>query len=74
MKKIFNFFSKNKVLVGIIILGATLRFYKPLSLFSYGHDQDLAGWIVKDIVSGHLRLIGQQTSSLGIFPRPILYV
>jgi 4-amino-4-deoxy-L-arabinose transferase-like glycosyltransferase len=34
----------------------------------YGHDQDLAGWIVKDIViDGHLRLIGQETSTQGIF-------
>ena len=40
----------------------------------YGHDQDLAGWIIKDIlVNGHLRLIGQETSSQGVFIGPLFY-
>jgi 4-amino-4-deoxy-L-arabinose transferase-like glycosyltransferase len=73
MKRIVNFFSKNRFFIAVLFLGALLRFYKPLSLFPYGHDQDLAGWIVKDILSGHLRLIGQQTSSLGIFIGPLFY-
>ena len=40
----------------------------------YTHDNDLAGWIVKDIVvDRHLRLIGQLTSSPGIFIGPLFY-
>lgn len=62
------------ILLAILIVGFFLRSYKPLELFMYGHDQDLAGWIIKDIlVNGHLRLIGQETSSQGIFIGPIYY-
>jgi 4-amino-4-deoxy-L-arabinose transferase-like glycosyltransferase len=40
----------------------------------YGHDQDLAGWIIKDIVvNNHWRLIGQETSSQGLFIGPLYY-
>jgi len=60
--------------LAILILGLFLRVYKPLQLFMYGHDQDLAGWIIKDIVvNHHYRLIGQETSSQGIFIGPLFY-
>ena len=40
----------------------------------YSHDQDLAGWIIKDVVvNHHLRLIGQETSSQGVFVGPLFY-
>jgi hypothetical protein len=40
----------------------------------YAHDNDLASWIVKDIVfDHHIRLIGQLTSSPGIFIGPYFY-
>ena len=51
-----------------------MRGYQAIPRFLYGHDHDLASWIVKDIViDRHLRLIGQQTSTLGIFVGPFHY-
>ncbi len=66
--------KKYWLLITILLIGLFLRVYKPLQLYMYGHDQDLAGWIVKDIiVNGHLRLIGQETSSQGVFIGPLFY-
>jgi len=40
----------------------------------YSHDQDLAGWFVRDVIENkHLRLIGQETSTQGIFIGPFYY-
>jgi len=62
------------VLVVILALGLLLRVYNARETFLYGHDQDLAGWIIKDIlVNHHPRLIGQLTSTDGIFIGPIFY-
>lgn len=45
-----------------------------LDRFIYAHDNDLASWIVKDIlVDRHFRLIGQETSSGGVFIGPLFY-
>lgn len=42
--------------------------------FGFGHDADLYSWIVKDIlVDHHFRLIGQLTSTEGIFIGPLFY-
>lgn len=58
----------------ILAIGFFLRVYKPLEFFMYSHDQDLTGWIIKDIlVNKHLRLIGQLTTSPGIFIGPLYY-
>lgn len=58
----------------ILALGIFLRSWNAIPWFTYGHDQDLAGWIIKDILKeGHLRLIGQETSSEGIFIGPLFY-
>ena len=66
--------KKYWLLITILLIGLFLRVYKPLELYMYGHDQDLAGWIIKDIlVNGHLRLIGQETSSQGVFIGPLFY-
>ncbi|MEK7188498.1 MAG: glycosyltransferase family 39 protein, partial [Patescibacteria group bacterium] len=68
-----NYLKKHWILL-IIVAGLFLRIYKPLELFMYNHDQDLASWIIKDIlVNKHLRLIGQETSSHGIFVGPLFY-
>jgi 4-amino-4-deoxy-L-arabinose transferase-like glycosyltransferase len=62
------------LLLPILLLGLFFRAYNPLEYFQYGHDQDLAGWFVRDIVeNGHLRLIGQETSTQGIFIGPLYY-
>jgi hypothetical protein len=72
--KILNFVKNNPYLFVILIIGFFLRVFKARELFMYGHDQDLAGWFVKDIVENrHLRLIGQETSTQGIFIGPIYY-
>ncbi len=72
--RITNLIVSNKYLLAIILLGLFLRIYKVSELFMYGHDNDLAGWFVKDVVvNHHLRLIGQETSTHGIFIGPIFY-
>lgn len=69
-----KFIKSNWILLVILIAGLFFRIYKPLSLFAYGHDQDLAGWMIKDIlVNHHIRLIGQETSSSGVFIGPLFY-
>jgi len=51
-----------------------MRLYQPLERFQYNHDTDLSSWIVKDmLIDGHPRLIGQLTSSPGIFIGPYFY-
>ncbi len=74
MKKIVSALKNNWVLVLIILAGVFLRAFKPFELFSYGHDQDLAGWFIRDVLENHhLRLIGQETSSHGVFIGPAFY-
>jgi hypothetical protein len=71
-----KFLSKrtNILLLVILLAGLFFRTYKAPELFLYGHDQDLAGWFVRDVVfNKHLRLIGQETSTKGIFIGPIYY-
>lgn len=71
---IFKFVKKNYLFLIIFFVGMFFRIYKPLQFYIYAHDQDLAGWIVKDIlVNKHLRLIGQETSSQGVFIGPLFY-
>lgn len=69
-----KFIIKNYLFLIILGLGLFLKSYKPLQLFIYSHDQDLAGWIIKDVVvNKHLRLIGQETSTQGVFIGPFFY-
>ncbi len=73
-EKIFSFVSRHKVVLTLLFIGFVLRAYKPLELYMYSHDQDLAAWTIKDIlVNGHIRLIGQETSSHGVFIGPLFY-
>lgn len=45
-----------------------------MEFFAYSQDNDLAGWFVRDVVENrHLRLLGQETSTQGIFIGPIYY-
>jgi hypothetical protein len=71
LKRIF----KHKwIFLAILFIGLALRTYNARETFNYGHDQDLAGSIVIDVVvNKHLRLIGQLTSTEGIFTGPIYY-
>jgi len=66
--------NKKSLIVLIIILGLVVRVYQFREGFNYAHDNDLASWIVKDIViDHHPRLIGQLTSSPGIFIGSLFY-
>ena len=57
-----------------VLIGLITRCYQLQERFIYAHDGDLASWFVKDIVvDKHLRLIGQLTSSPGIFIGPLFY-
>ncbi len=72
VKKYLN--STNIILLFILILGLFFRIYKLEIFYPWGHDQDLFSMIVKDIVvDHHLRLIGQQTTILGVFIGPLFY-
>jgi hypothetical protein len=65
---------KHWVLILILLVGLFLRAYHPLQLFQYDHDHDLTGWFIRDVlINHHLRLIGQETSSHGIFIGPYFY-
>ncbi len=66
---------KNKLfLIICLILGFFVRTYDFKYRFNYTHDADLAAWVVKDIVvDHHFRLIGQLTSSPGIFIGALYY-
>ena len=69
-----KFLKKNRFLILILLFGLFLRVYGAKAMFMYGHDHDLEGWIIKDIlVNRHLRLIGQETSTQGVFIGPIFY-
>ncbi|KKU29354.1 MAG: hypothetical protein UX80_C0005G0049 [Candidatus Amesbacteria bacterium GW2011_GWA2_47_11b] len=51
-----------------------MRTYQLVARYGYGHDGDLASWIIKDVVvDKHLRLVGQLTSSPGIYIGPLFY-
>ena len=72
--EIIKFVKDNWIFLLVLSLGLFFRVYKPLQSYMYAHDQDLAGWIIKDIlVNKHLRLIGQETSSQGVFIGPLFY-
>lgn len=74
ISRAFDFIKKNRYIIGILLIGAILRLYNYKELFSYGHDQDLQGWFIRDVLnSHHLRLIGQETSTQGIFIGPVFY-
>jgi 4-amino-4-deoxy-L-arabinose transferase-like glycosyltransferase len=62
------------ILVLILIISFFLRVYNFKSFYVFSHDQDLASWIVKDIlVNHHVRLIGQETSSQGVMIGALFY-
>lgn len=66
--------KKYLVLIIAIAIGIFTRSYQYLERFNYNHDTDLAAWVVKDIVvDKHIRLIGQLTSSSGIYIGPLWY-
>lgn len=66
--------KKHKIFLAILVLGIFLRSYKAMTLFYYGHDQDLLSWFVIEIVNNHdVRLIGQETSRAGVFIGPLFY-
>ena len=72
-KKFAKFISHNLILLTILLIGLFFRIYNFKNLYIFEHDQDLYSWIVKDILSGHLRLIGQLTSIDGVFIGPLYY-
>lgn len=66
---------RNKIiLILVLVLGLLTRNFQYRDRASYTHDNDLAGWVVKDIVvDKHIRLIGQLTSSPGIYIGGLFY-
>lgn len=62
------------LLILIILLSIFFRSYEFVERFEFAHDGDLYSWTVKDIViDKHLRLIGQETSTQGVFIGPLFY-
>jgi len=73
-KKIIKYIKQNKYLLAIFVVGLFLRLYGAYQNLDYSHDQDLASWFVRDVVENkHLRLIGQETSTQGVFIGPTYY-
>lgn len=71
---ILKFVKNNWVLLLILFIGLFFRTYRVVDYFTYGHEQDLQAWIVKDIlIDHHPRLIGQETSITGLFIGPLYY-
>lgn len=70
-----SFVSPQKLLLVLVVLIAVLfRSYNITNLHPFNHDADLYSYIVKDIVvDKHLRLIGQLTSTEGVFIGPFFY-
>jgi hypothetical protein len=76
LKRLDSLLNKHTLVVLLIILmiGFFLRGYKVVDRFQFAHDGDLYSWMVKDVVvDHHIRLIGQITSTPGIFIGPIFY-
>ena len=74
MGNLQKFLRKNYLLILILFVTFFFRLYKAKELFLYSHDQDLIGWFIKDVVENkHLRLIGQETSSQGMFVGSLFY-
>lgn len=66
--------KKHWPFLAILIIGIFLRAYKAVEWFPYAHDHDLNGWVIRDILENkHLRLIGQETSSIGVYIGPLYY-
>lgn len=62
------------IFIVILLVGLFLRLYRFDELFYYGHDHDLEGWFIRDILENHhLRLIGQETSQKGVFIGALWY-
>ncbi len=75
MAMILKYLSSPKIiLLAILLIGLFFRLYKLEIFYPWGHDQDLFAWIAKDIlIDRHLRLIGQETSIIGVFIGPLFY-
>lgn len=64
----------NLFLLFILLLAVFFRVYKIESLHGFAIDADLYSWIVKDILlDKHLRLVGQLTSTQGVYVGPFFY-
>lgn len=60
--------------LAIILIGVILRGLNGVEKLDFAHDADLYSWIVKDVVvNHHIRLIGQESSTQGIFIGPLFY-
>lgn len=67
-------FSKLRFPLGILSVFLLFRLLSFKQRLGFGHDEDLAGWIIKDIVvNHHFRLIGQETSIGKLFIGPLFY-
>jgi len=74
MIKFSSFIKNHKILIFILILGSFLRMYNAREYLSFGYDQDVASWFTFDVLKNHhLRLVGQETTTLGIFIGPLYY-
>lgn len=74
----FKLFGEKKrtliILALILVISLALRSFRIVETFGFSHDADLFSWIVKDIlIDHHLRFIGQETSTAGIFIGPLFY-
>lgn len=66
--------KNNFLLVLILCTSFFFRIYNAPETLSYAHDQDLASWVIRDIIQNKpIRLIGQETSTRGVFIGSLYY-
>lgn len=71
---IVNWFRKNYLLILILALSATLRFWKLPELLHFTLDEELEAFIVKNIVTGfHYPAIGVSVAPVGLHLSPLFY-
>jgi hypothetical protein len=74
IEKVLQLIHNNTFLLLILTVAFMVRILNLQELFLYGHDNDLAGWFIKDVlINHHPRLVGQETSTPGIFIGPLFY-
>ncbi|HEX7542858.1 MAG TPA: glycosyltransferase family 39 protein, partial [Patescibacteria group bacterium] len=74
MRRILNILTKNRVLIGVLLIGVFLRFYKLTGFVTFLGDQGRDAIIVKRILTGeHFPAIGPPTSVGQVYLGPFYY-
>ena len=74
MRRILNILTKNWILIGILLIGIFLRFYKLTGFVTFLGDQGRDAIIIKRILTGeHFPAVGPPTSIGQVYLGPFYY-